>query len=214
MLYLLRTGCLQALLVVFFCGAQTMAQNKPVLGNDAEKFHASLSRYFSSAQQEQEMLTRLLDTVAKFHADSQWSRENLAGRLEQYQRLLVSLKWHYVYRRLCAMRNTKDTSEQAHVSVVSDKVSLLQSFVNSALQQPVITAINPADWEKLRLTKFAWLLQQARELAAHLPSVHDQEIVNRIGNPIYNSFIDRYDRLMDEVKAEPVTTPEGKLLEP
>lgn len=214
MLYLLRSRCLWALLVVFFCGAQTMAQNKTVFGNDAEKFHASLTRYFLSAQQEQETLTRLLDTVAKFHADSQWNRKNLAGRLEQYQRLLVSLKRHYVYRRLCAMRNTKDTSEQAHVSVVSDKVSLLQSFVNSALQQPVITAISAADWEKLRLTKFAWLLQQAKELAAHLPSVHDQEIVNRIGNPIYNSFIDRYDRLMDEVKAEPVTTPEGKQLDP
>ncbi|WP_161964110.1 M3 family metallopeptidase [Chitinophaga flava] len=177
-------------------------------------FHVDFTRFFPSLSEEQASRQRLMDSVKTFQTDTVWNRNNLIARLDRSEQLQVSLQRHYLYRKLAAWGNIKDSAAKADMNQLSSSIGVLETFVNNALQRPAVIAAAASVQDQTALKKYDYRLRQAREKAVHTPAVRDQELIDKLVDPVLDGLIDRYDRLMDKVKGEPVITPSGDTLEP
>ncbi len=180
----------------------TYAQKYDPFDGKAQDFHVQLTRYFKSQEDEKASLKLLSDSTAAFHKDSVWNLNNLRAHLDRYESLLVSLQRHLQYYRLVCYKNNKDTLAQHTGQKIDESIDELQDATNSILQKTPFTAINSTQLSKYFLVKYQYLLVQAKQNAAHNLSTHDDHLINTL---LDAHLIDRYDALMDNVKADSIT---------
>jgi oligoendopeptidase F len=183
--------------------ASSAQQSDPFDGK-AAAFHIKLTRYFKSEQDEKASRLLILDSARIFKQDTAWTIENLRTHLDRYETLLVALERHYYYYNIRNYINNKDSVSRQIYNLLDDSIGSLQGMAGRILLKPLFTAITPAELSKYNLLKYQYLLMQARQEATHELPDKEEQLLSKLADPTLDHLIDRYDVLMDSIKAAPI----------
>lgn len=199
---------------LFLFPGKTKAQTYDPFDGAATSFHVNLSRYFETPAAEQISRKPSLDSVKAFIADEKWDLTNLNAHLALYEKLLISVNRHYAYFRLKAYKDNRDTSAKKAKQELEDAEGNLNTRVSLQLQQPLFIALDAGKLSANGLSKYTYLFRKAKEQAAHTLSIRDEEIIGKLNDPMINRLTDRYDHLMDNIKANDIQLADNKMINP
>lgn len=184
--------------------ATSFSQTFDPFDGKAAAFHVQFSRYFNSTDNEKVLRILVLDSLHAYQLDTAWNLTNLHNHLDGYENLLVSLERHNQYFRLRCYVDNKDTSAKRASTQIDEAIGSLQGMVGRLLIKPVFTNLNAAQINRYNLLPYKYLLVQASREAAHNLSDHDEALISTFSDAAIDQLTDRYDNLMDNIKAEPV----------
>jgi oligoendopeptidase F len=193
---------------------RSVAQQFDPFNGKSSEYQVNLKRYFKSAEIELTYRVELLDSVKKFQSNRVWNLTGLAARLNQYEHFLVELERHSVYWTLKYYQNKKDTAALSNQNILGNCFAELKAYVNKAILQSGLASLTDRQLKALKLSRYKHLLLINKETAAHTPSVQDLKIINKIGDPVVDGLDDRYNLLMDQIKAKSVISSDGKIFDP
>ncbi|GAA3990326.1 M3 family metallopeptidase [Mucilaginibacter dorajii] len=171
------------------------AQQFDPFNGKAVEFHVQFSRYFKSGVDEKASRIIVIDSVSRFKRDSAWAPGNLRSHLDAYEKLLVSIERHYQYFTLKCYVNNKDTLSKQVYSQLGDSIGSLQGMVSRMLLRPNIVKVTGTE------TKYRYLLEQSAREATHNLTDQEEAVINRLSDAMTGHLTDRYDDLMDQIKA-------------
>lgn len=199
---------LLALLIGVY-GAPAAAQSFDPFDGQAAAFRARPERYFSSPAKELEARGRLLDSTAIFTKSGPWTPVLLDDKLALYEKLLVSLNRHYDYFQLLAYRDKRDTLARNAKDQLDQLTDSLDRYTAGQVRRPLLSA-QAGD----KAYRYQYLLQKSRSDALHELDPVPAAIAARLSDPLIQRLTDRYDNLMDDIRAPDLLLPDGKTLNP
>jgi oligoendopeptidase F len=196
-----------AFVICFLCVSfKSYAQQFDPFDGKAASFHINLTRYFKNADDEKTTRTLLMDSIKQFKQDTSWTIENLRTHLDSYEELLVSLKKHYSYYEIKNYVNNKDSIASESENLLEDTINTLNTMVNHMVTKPGITAIPQNELSKYNLSKYQYLLNLAKQKTIHKLADNESRLLSKLSNPILGHLTNRYDALMDSIKADKIQT--------
>lgn len=206
---MLRT-CFYLLALLFGAyAAPVAAQSFDPFDGKAVAFRARPERYFSSPANEFEARTRLLDSTTVFTKSEAWTPAILNDKLALYEKLLVSLNRHYDYFQMLAYRDQRDTLARHAKDQLVQLTDSLDRYTAEQLRRPLFTA-QAGD----KAYRYLFLLQKSRSDAPHELDPVPAAIAARLSDPLIQRLTDRYDNLMDDIRAPDLSLPDGQKLNP
>jgi oligoendopeptidase F len=209
-LSMIRSVLLRAL-TVFVISNFTSAQSPDPFDGHPNLYHADLTRYFSSSQAENDARRRLAQTTDAYLQTAPWIEDGTAARLDEGARLITDWMRHRVYCRAQASRDITDKPAKTCANEANDRYSVLLSFVDAQLQSKAMQGLSSTDIDHFGLDRYRYLIEQARETAAHGLSPQSQHIADLLTDPVLEGLTDRYDATERNLTAEPLETKDGKL---
>ncbi|RKR83366.1 oligopeptidase F [Mucilaginibacter gracilis] len=206
---MLRTRFYWLALVLCVNAAPAAAQSFDPFDGHSTAFRASPERYFSSPAKELEQRKRLLDKTAVFTKNEPWTPAMLDDQLALYEKLLVSLNRHYAYFQLLGYRDKRDTAARSAKDQVDQLIDSLDRYTAGQLRRPLFSV--QADNKAYR---YHYLLQKTRSDAEHELNPVPAAIAARLSDPLIQRLTDRYDNLMDDIRAPDLLLPDGQKLNP
>jgi len=185
----------------------------PYSGRSAD-FHGDLKRYFENSQAELLSRSKLLDSIETFEAKPAWNLKNLKLRLDLYEHFTVELKRHKIYWQLTYFNNKIDTTANSTKNKIEDAASVLETYLNATLIKCKLAAVTEEQIKKNQLNRYRYLLAQVKKDAIHTPSVGDVKIINTLSQTLLGGLDDRYNDVIDHIKALPVMDSAGKAFDP
>ncbi|MCJ8209094.1 M3 family metallopeptidase [Mucilaginibacter sp. RS28] len=170
----------------------------------AASFHVRFSRYFKNEADEKATRARLLDSIAVLKRDTAWSPENLRAHLDTYERLLVAMERHLCYFTLKCYVNNKDTLARQAYDQLDASTGALQGMVSTRLLKPAFISLTDEQLSNYGLTAYRYLLKQAACEAVHNLSDKEEAMAHQLSDVMVDHLINRYDALMDNIKADSV----------
>lgn len=184
-----------------FCFAQ---QFDPFEGR-ADSFHVNLGLFFASPAKELSSRQLLKDSIRLFVQQDNWSVQNLRSRLDDYESLYGRMQRHRRYFSLLAEKNRKDTSARSALEETGNQLSILDGTIDSILQSPVFTHLTGAEITANSLSFYQYLLSQESMQASHKLTPSAESLVRSLSGSMLARLTDRYDDMIDTIKAAPVT---------
>jgi oligoendopeptidase F len=191
-----------------------MAQTHDPFDGQAASFRVNLSRYFKTPATELLSRKPLLDSVKMFVANDKWNMGNLKINLQRYEKLLTSVNRHYAYFRLIVYKDSKDTLAKKAKQELADAADKMDTRLGLQLQHPEILSLTGEKLKANGLSQYAYLLKKAREEAAQTLSIADEAIIAKLTDPLLERLTERYDNLMENIKADDMQLPGNKKINP
>jgi len=126
----------------------------------------------------------------------------------------MELNRHIIYWKLSYFNNKTDTAAISAANEVHNADNILAAFTNTTLAKCNMASLTEKQIDENHLSKYKFLLISTKDDISHTPSVEDMKIINTLSQPLLGGLDDRYDDLIDQVKAKPVFDSAGKSFDP
>lgn len=175
--------------------------------------HLDFTRYFLSAETEQQQRRELANRTKVFLGGGSWKPEESGPQLAEGAALKTAWMQHYDYCKLRAADDSQDKEAADCQSQSGKQGSAVSAFIEKQLEASSFTSLSDADLFRLHLEPYRFLMHQATENALHLLPPSEQKLLGDLADPLLDGWSDRYDALVRQVKTEvkPIQTSMGPL---
>jgi oligoendopeptidase F len=188
-------------ILLLFFKPSLKAQEFDPFNGQSKQFHVRLERYFDTRNTEITERTMLLKRTDRFIDDHNWKPAVLKTKLIDYEKLMVEVERHEAYYKIIRLSNTKDTAASSAENLMENTTDRLTAAVEQNLRR-----IGPVDINKYGLSAYRYLIIQAQQQNGKNLSPQDLNFISQLSDPLLNGLINRYDALIDSIKAPPRNT--------
>lgn len=193
---------------VLFLPLVGQAQQVDLFQGQAVAYQGRLTRYFASPEAERVARQTLLDSVRTFGQDTIWARPGLRTHLDQYEHLLVSVRRHYLYRRLSALRDREDTGARTDMRGLNTASADLSTTLSRGVASLDPATLTPARLAVDGIGRYAYLVELVRAATTATGlSPTARRAVADITDPLRETLTARYDHLLDQLPPPVVPPP-------
>lgn len=203
----LLVGLVAGLLLGLLSPGASQAQQVDLFQGQAITYQGRFTRYFASPEAERLARQTLLDSVHTFARDTVWTRPGLGPHLDEYERLLVRVRRHYLYRRLNALRDREDAAARADMRTLNAASADLGTALNRGVAPLDPVMLTPPRLAADGLSRYAYLLGQLRPSAASSLPPAAYRAVAEVVDPLRETLTARYDHLLDRLTTTPLPLP-------